>query len=156
MPPMATPAPHTVPVLWSIRTVTAGGRAIPVGRLRLRLIFPPVQPGAHLLAERCWLDTGAPLSVIPFHVHHQRLRWRPLGVQSSWAGQPCELGEIDVWLPSRRAGKARGPLPMLAKFATSDPPGDRVPVLLGLEFFLAHRASLECRPPPRQGSIEVP
>jgi hypothetical protein len=54
-----------------------------------------------VLREQCWIDTGAPLSIIPFHVHNQRLDWTPVaGVRVTWAGQPCNLGHIDVWLPT--------------------------------------------------------
>jgi hypothetical protein len=45
---------------------------------------------------------------------------------------------------------------MLAKFPQSDPPGDPVPALLGLEFLLTHRASLTLWRPPQRGSISVP
>jgi hypothetical protein len=42
------------------------------------------------------------------------------------------------------------------QFARSDSPGAPLPVLLGLEFFLAHLAALQLPPPPQQGLIEVP
>ncbi len=45
---------------------------------------------------------------------------------------------------------------MFAKFARSDPPGPPVPVLLGLEFFLTHRAELQLFVPPRDGMILLP
>jgi hypothetical protein len=45
---------------------------------------------------------------------------------------------------------------LLAKFAPSDPPGDPVPVLLGLEFFLAHQAEFNLRLPPQHGVIFLP
>jgi hypothetical protein len=50
----------------------------------------------------------------------------------------------------------RGPLSLLAKFARSDPPGDPVPVLLGLEFFLAHLAEFQLFLPPQDGRILLP
>jgi hypothetical protein len=45
---------------------------------------------------------------------------------------------------------------LLAKFARSDPSGPPVPVLLGLEFFLAHQAELLLFLPPRDGMIVFP
>jgi len=50
----------------------------------------------------------------------------------------------------------RGPMSLLAKFARNDPPGLLVPVLLGLEFFLAHRADFQLFLPPRDGRILFP
>jgi hypothetical protein len=45
---------------------------------------------------------------------------------------------------------------MLAKFARSDPPGNQIPVLLGLEFLLALQAATLIVPPPQQGTMSVP
>ena len=104
-----------------------------------------------------WLDTGAPLSVIPFRIHQQGLSWQAIpGIRATWSGQRCDLGRIDVWLPTDQPPHLRGPLSLLAKFPRSDPPGDPVPVLLGLEFFLAHQAELQLLLPPRDGSILRP
>jgi hypothetical protein len=61
-----------------------------------------------------------------------------------------------VWLPSPDGLSAFGPYPLLAKVARSDPPGAPVPVLLGLEFFLAHGASLGLPPHPTSGMIGLP
>jgi hypothetical protein len=38
----------------------------------------------------------------------------------------------------------------------SDPPGDPVPVLLGLEFFLAHQAEFHLPLPPQHGIFRLP
>jgi hypothetical protein len=45
---------------------------------------------------------------------------------------------------------------MLAKFPHADPPGAPSPVLLGLEFFLAHQASFTVRPPAQASTVELP
>jgi len=45
---------------------------------------------------------------------------------------------------------------MLAKFPHSDPPGDLMPVLLGLEFFLTHHVELELLLPPQEGVMRLP
>jgi hypothetical protein len=94
--------------------------------------------------------------VVPFHIHHQRLPWRPLGVQATWAGQVCDLGAIDVWFATTDGATVRGPFSVVAKYARGDPPGDPVPVLLGLNFLLAYQASLALDPPPGHGRIELP
>lgn len=49
-----------------------------------------------------------------------------------------------------------GPVTLLAKFPHGDPPGDLVPVLLGLEFFLTHQAEFTLFPPPQRGVLRLP
>ena len=92
--------------------------------------------------------------MVPFHVNNQRLAWQPIpGVKTTWPGQPCELGHIDFWLAIGQPPYLRGPMSLLAKFPQSDPPGPLVPILLGLEFFLAHQAEFRLPLPPQNGSI---
>src|SRR5690349_13109240 len=94
------PSPTTTPIQWSIQTVSLGNLTIPGARLEIDLFLRTALPGLQVLAENGWIDTGAPLSVIPFHVHHGRLNWKPIpGPQLMWTGQICDLGTIDVWLP---------------------------------------------------------
>lgn len=71
-------------------------------------------------------------------------------------GQGCELGHVDVWLPTHEAPYLRGPFTMLAKFARSDPPGKPIPVLLGLEFILTHQVGVSLLTPPRASTIMMP
>jgi hypothetical protein len=145
------------PVKWSIRPISLRSIRFPVARLVAPIFFGADPPDPATAPEACWIDTGAPLSVVPFQVHHQRLAWQPIpGVTTSWAGQPCELGRIDFWLRTDQPPYLRGPMSLLAKFAGSDPPGDPVPVLLGLEFFLAHQAELHLSLPPSDGRISLP
>jgi hypothetical protein len=113
--------------------------------------------GSPFIPSPGWLDTGAPLSVVPFAVQTMGLAWQPLaGLRTTWSGQPCAVGYTDIWLTDMLSGSPGGPFRVLAKFPRSDPPGLSVPVLLGLEFLLAHRASLNLPPPPRQGTIHIP
>jgi hypothetical protein len=74
----------------------------------------------------------------------------------TWAGQPCDLGRIDVWLASGQSAAVRGPFSLLAKFPQSDPPGNLMPVLLGLEFFLSNQTEFAMLLPPRQSVISLP
>jgi hypothetical protein len=145
------------PVEWLIQPVALRSISFPVARLVVSLYFGTESPGPETAKEACWLDTGAPLSVVPFHIHHQRLVWQPIpGVRTSWAGQPCDLGRMDFWLGTDQPPFLCGPMSLLAKFARNDPPGPMVPVLLGLEFFLAHQAEFQLPLPPRDGSILLP
>jgi hypothetical protein len=155
---MTSPSPLAgSPVKWSIRPISLRAITFPVARLVVPLFFGTDPPDPGTAPEVCWVDTGAPVSVVPFQVHNRRLVWQPVpGVQTSWSGQPCDLRRIDFWLPTDRPPYRRGPMSLLAKFARSDPPGDPVPVLLGLEFFLAHQAELQLPLAPSDGSIVFP
>ncbi len=126
-------------VEWVIQPISVSGLTFSVARLQVPLYFATDPGGTPSLWQMAWLDTGAPLSVIPFCVQQQGLRWQTLpGVRASWAGQRCDVGRIDIWLPTDQPPHVRGPFPLLAKFPQTDPPGDPVPVLLGLEFFQTH------------------
>jgi hypothetical protein len=142
---------------WSVHSINLAGRHVDAGRLDVKLHFRAQLRGQQSVPEWCWFDSGAPLSVIPFSLHHNRLMWQPLpGVQTTWAGQLCDLGTIDVWFPGKRKGRPIGPFSMLAKFVRTDPAGGPVPILLGLEFLLAHQAHLTLNPPPSGGALRVP
>jgi hypothetical protein len=104
-----------------------------------------------------WLDTGAPLSVVPFAVQQRGFVWQPLpNVRTTWLGQACAVGHIDIWLADVHSAVLAGPFSLLAKFPRSDPPGDPVPILLGLEFLLAHQALFNLAPPPQRGVLQLP
>lgn len=155
MPPSSAPA--TVPVDWSILQFSVSGVTFPVARLKVPLYLGSPPPSPYSPRDLCWLDTGAPISIVPFHVHHQRLSWQPIpGISTTWAGQSCDLGRIDIWLTTDQSPYLRGPFSLLAKFPYGDPPGDLVPILLGLEFFLAHQAEFQLSLPPRNGRIVLP
>jgi hypothetical protein len=148
------PAQARTPVEWWIQPAPVRARSFPLARLVVPLYFGTSPPTPETAREPCWLDTGAPLSIVPFYVHHHRLVWQPIpGVRTSWSGQPCDLGHIDFWLATDQPPYVRGPMSLLAKFARCDPTGPPVPVLLGLEFFLAQQAELQLFLPPRDGSI---
>ncbi len=71
-------------------------------------------------------------------------------------GIPSDLGRIEVWFEPTPGAPPAGPFGLLAKFPQRDPPGNPVPVLLGLEFFLTHVARAEIAPPPADSSIWMP
>lgn len=154
---MASPlASATSAVDWSIRHVSLKNLIVPIARLKVPLYLGGRRPVPQSPRDLCWLDTGAPLSVVPFHIHRQRLAWQPIpGIQTTWAGQPCDLGHIDVWLQTQQPPYLRGPFALLAKFPHSDPPGDLVPVLLGLEFFLARQTEFTLLLPPQRSVIRL-
>jgi hypothetical protein len=66
------------------------------------------------------------------------------------------LSGIECWLSTQQPPYLRGPLALLAKFPHSDPPGNPVPVLLGLDFFLSHQAEFTMLLPPQHGVISLP
>jgi hypothetical protein len=153
----AASGPARTPVEWLIQPAPVRAVSFPLARLVVPLYFSTSLPGPEVTKEACWLDTGAPISLVPFHVHHGRLVWQPIpGVQTTWFGQRCDLGRVEIWLATDQPPSLRGPMSMLAKFARSDPPGPPVPVLLGLEFFLTHRAEFQLFLPPRGGMILLP
>jgi hypothetical protein len=120
---MASPSARaSTAVNWSIQPVSLNAISFPVARLLVQLYFGTERPGPQSAQESCWLDTGAPLSVVPFNIHHRRLVWQPIpGVQTSWAGQVCDLGRIDFWFPINQPPHLRGPMSLLAKFAVVIP-----------------------------------
>lgn len=147
----------TARVDWLIQTVSLSGVNLSLARLKVRCYLGTAPVSLHGTPQEGWLDTGAPLSVVPFHVHSAGLPWQPIaGVKATWSGQPSDLGRVDMWLATDQPPYLRGPFSLLAKFPHLDPPGDPLPVLLGLEFFLTHQAELSLLPPPQHGVIRLP
>lgn len=77
----------------------------------------------------CILDTGAPVSILPYSLWSGRnLHWNNVGNQLldssgqavpdalSWMGLPCDLGETSVYLVDVAAGLRTGPHLLVAKF----------------------------------------
>lgn len=156
---MSTPAPGTKTLIhWSLHPITVGNLQLTIARLKVNLLFRSRGSGSQRFPGFAWLDSGAPLSVVPFYLHHNhRLSWQPIsGISTAWLGQPCDLGHIAIWLPTQQPPFFRGPLSLLAKFPRGDPPGRPVPALLGLNFILEYQAELSLSPPPRPGSLLVP
>jgi len=151
------PGPATAKVEWFLQPIILSGLTFSIARLKVRLYLASILPGPAARPWEALLDTGATLSVIPFHIQQKGLRWQPIpGIKATWSGRPSDLGRIDMWLATDQPPYLRGPFSLLAKFPHRDPPGDPLPVLLGLEFFLTHQAELHLFSPPRDGSILLP
>ena len=107
----------------AVHEITVGGVTIQVARLLISPCFPFVGLGSFALPRACWLDSGAPISVIPFRVHHRRLPWQSLGVQATWS-TPGLRPRPSRGLVQRGAScSMAGPFSLLAKFPRNDPPG---------------------------------
>ncbi len=95
----------------------------------------PTERGPTIL-RRCVVDTGAPLSVVPYEIWQARnLKWASVSASLhgsggaaalTWQGVPCALGEMQVELA--------GPRVFVAKFGLQrTPPCD---VILGMNFLV--------------------
>ena len=74
-------------VSWVIQPVAVGGLTLTLARLQVHLYLAMASTGPPSVLQPAWLGTGAPLSVIPYHVHQQGLRWQPIpGVQATRSG----------------------------------------------------------------------
>ena len=149
----------------SARTVhTSSGQTIAAMRLWVALAFSRQGGARHL--RKCLLDTGAPLSVVPYSVHHaQNLTWQALPGPwppgfTSWLGVPCAIGRMEVWAPDPQASRFHGPWMFIAKFALATPANQppNLPVLLGLNFLADHHADtrFRCHATGTTGSILIP
>lgn len=95
----------------------------------------PTERGPTIL-RRCVVDTGAPLSIVPYEIWQARnLKWASVSASLhgsggaaalTWQGVPCALGEMRVELA--------GPRVFVAKFGLQrTPPCD---VILGMNFLV--------------------
>ena len=172
---MSSAGPVTVPIQSTCpaRFIASVGQrrrlSIPAHRLWVDLFLERDGRGSPLKYFRCLLDTGAPVSVIPFRCWQEHgLHWeraRPVQVPARFLrafGVPCTLGRINVWLPHQGDGAdLRGPFSMTAKFL-DDPGPTPAPFcppypLLGLDFLAEHDASVHfsslSAPPAAAGTI---
>lgn len=144
--------------------VVIGGFVVAARRLWLRIGFER-SSGLPML-RRCLVDTGAPLSVIPYSIHRtHEFVWRQVNDptladgSTSWNGVPADLGVISVWIPVEH-GRLGGPFEMLAKLprrpAAAELKGrDRSPVLVGLDFLATVGKSfgIDWQQQPARGEI---
>ncbi len=98
------------------------------------------------------LDTGAPFSVIPFSIWHDReIPWQILGSRLSrqdkqdtaalvWLGVDCRLGETPLILSDKPGGIRSRPMRVIAKFPLSKVSSHlEKEVILGYNFFRENR-----------------
>jgi hypothetical protein len=98
------------------------------------------------LPRRCIIDTGAPLSIVPYDVWHiRKLNWSAVSKSLSgrggrnvlmWQGVPCQLGEMQIDLA--------GPRVLVAKFALQ--PTQPFDVILGMNFLADNGLELYLKP----------
>ena len=148
----------TTPVKWSIRPVSLCAITFPVARLVVPLFFgtEPPDPATAPESPAGWTQA---LRSPWFH-------FTSITSASCLATDPRRADELVR--PTVRSGSHRflardRPAALSSRshvvarqVPRSNPPGDPVPVLLGLEFFLAHQAELQLPLPPSDGSIVFP
>src|SRR3954447_18703680 len=115
---MTPPVPTTTAAVeWAVQTVSLGGVAVPIARLRVELILATTGQPVPFLAQTAWLDTGAPLALLPYRIQQLGLLWQPLaGLQTTWNGLPCDVGRVNVWFTDLGTSSRQGPFAVLAKF----------------------------------------
>lgn len=156
--------PVPVPIAATRTIHSAAGYSIPVIRLWVELAFARRTGGS--LRRDCLLDTGAPLSVVPYLIHHLHdFAWQPLPGPwptgfMTWFGVPCVIGRMEVWAHLPHAPFLVGPLTFVAKFAQATPSHvtGPLPILLGPNFLADHQAevTLQCHTPPNAGFLHLP
>ena len=151
------PQPLLTPIHWDIQSTVVAGVRILLARLRVDILLPGALANEPTFGERCWFDSGAPVSIVPHAIQRLGLNWQPLPrAKTTWLGQPAVVGYFDLWFPSPAGRPPAGPFRTLAKFAQADLPGPAVPVLLELEFLLAHQAAAALLTPPQPSSLTLP
>ena len=149
-------SPVSAALHWDVQNFPLRGRNLAIARIGLVLHLPTRDVAEEFTREDAWFDTGAPISIIPFRIHSMGLVWQPMaGIQTRWSGIVCDVGSIDVWLVDRATQIATGPYAMLAKFPRAEPPGNPPPILVGLQFVLAHQGAFHMPPHPSPGALEL-
>jgi len=95
-------------------------------------------PSGGTVPFSCIVDTGAPFSVLPYSLWHDRnLSWTSLGRRLirqggqvsdplKWQGEDCSLGQTSVSLIDRRTSQQTGPFFLVAKFVDRPLPDARL------------------------------
>jgi hypothetical protein len=104
----------------------------------------------------CLVNTGAPFSVLPYSLWHDRnLQWTRCGSQLrrqpgrsfeplQWQGVSCSLGETSVYIFDQGTSALAGPFAVVGKFVNSRIPDARLEMtaVLGLNFLADNRLRL--------------
>jgi hypothetical protein len=105
-----------------------------------------IVPGGGQIPFECFVDPGAPFSVVPYSLWHvRRLTWTCLGRQLTrpgkrqhgaltWQGVACELGSTSVYLLDLATGIRNGPYSLTAKFVRQRLPSLESAAILGMNF----------------------
>jgi hypothetical protein len=129
---------------------------VPVSAWRAQADVLFVTPVGAPVSFSCILDPGAPFSVIPFSLWHDRnLQWTRLGQQLTrlgsqtpealdWQRVACFLGDTPVHLIDMQSRVQAGPLLVIAKFVRQRLPDLRLEgiALLGMNFLTDNRLRL--------------
>jgi hypothetical protein len=105
-------------------------------------------PSGGTVPFSCIVDSGAPFSVLPYSLWHDRnLSWTSLGRRLirqggqvsdplKWQGEDCSLGQTSVSLIDRRTSQQTGPFFLVAKFVDRPLPDARQEMIsvLGMNF----------------------
>jgi hypothetical protein len=105
-------------------------------------------PSGGTIPFSCIVDTGAPFSVLPYSLWHDRnLAWTPRGRRLTpqggqvsdplkWQGEDCSLGDTSVSLIDRQTSVQTGPFLLVAKFVDRPLTDARLEVIavLGMSF----------------------
>ncbi len=131
-----------------------------------------VTPGGGTVPFSCIVDSGAPFSVLPYSLWHDRnLSWTSLGRRLTrrgghvpeplkWQGEDCSLGQTSLSLIDRRTNQQTGPFLLVAKFVDRPLPDARLEMVavLGMNFLTDNhlRSVLEGAGGNLVGYISVP
>ena len=158
-------APRQIPIERTAKTAVIGGCSMTASRLWVAVEFSKRDGGS--VMRDCLLDSGAPMSVVPFSFQQTYdLDWQivsdPSLPRAHWFDVECDIGQIDVWLPDN-TGSMAGPFTLVAKFPRATPralrgPHMHVPILLGLNFItdVHGEVHFQCHLPFDAGSIFIP
>ncbi len=126
--------------------------------------FVTIQIGP--LRPLCFLDTGAPFSIVSYAVA-QQIRWKRLGsslfhqgkpVPLDWQGIPCDFGEAEIVLIHPSGNERTAVCRLIGKFAKARHPALENYVLLGMNFLPDNNINLTLRSTPGalQGLLSIP
>jgi len=115
-----------------------------------------ITPTGAMVSFSCVVDTGAPFSVLPFSLWHDRnLQWTSCGTQLArqggqvserleWQGVDCSLGDTAVHLVDRLTNTQTGPFLVVGKFVNVRLPDARLEMIavLGMNFLTDNQLRL--------------
>jgi hypothetical protein len=131
-------------------------RNLPVTAWRAFAEVAFLGPGQAGVSFSCIVDPGAPFSVIPFSLWHDRkIQWRRLGKRVrrkgnpsyellNWQEVPCDLGMTRVHLIDSVTGLEAGPFVIQAKFARRRQPKANLEIVavMGMNFLADNKLRL--------------